>query len=82
MKKLNVTIHLEMSVPDDWELATTSEGGHVLKLPNSLFLDLAIEPLFASDPEETWSNAEDEDTMNDILDMVDREEVVYEFVTH
>ena len=26
MKKLNVTIRLEMSVPDDWELSDTSEG--------------------------------------------------------
>ena len=82
MKKLNVTIKLEMSVPDDWELVTTSEGGAVLKLPNQQFLDLAIEPLFASDPEETWSSAETQDAMNDILDMVESEDVVYEFVTH
>ena len=45
-------------------------------------MDIAIEPLFATDPEETWSSAENEDAMNDILDMVDNEEVVYEFVTH
>jgi hypothetical protein len=82
MKKLNVTIRLEMSVPDDWELVTTSEGGDVLKLPNNQFLDLAIEPLFAADPEQTWSSAETQDAMNDILDMVESEEVVYEFVTH
>lgn len=44
-----------MSVPDDWELSTTSEGGQVLKLANDQYLDLAIEPLFASDPEETWN---------------------------
>ena len=42
MKKLNVTIRLEMSVPDDWELVETSEGTPVLKLPNDMFLDLAI----------------------------------------
>ncbi|MBK6294945.1 MAG: hypothetical protein IPO19_05475 [Rhodoferax sp.] len=82
MKKLNVTIRLEMSVPDDWELVTTSEGGDVLKLPNKQFLDLAIEPLFATDPEQTWSSAETQDAMNDILDMVESEDVVYEFVTH
>lgn len=82
MKKLKVTIQLEMSVPDDWELSTTSEGGHVLKLPNDQYLDLAIEPLFASDPEETWSSAKTQDAMNDILDMVESEDVVYEFVTH
>ena len=39
MKKLHVTLSLEMSVPDDWELATTSEGGQVLKLPNGTYLD-------------------------------------------
>jgi len=82
MKKLNVTIKLEMSVPDDWELAQTSEGGHVLKLPNGQFLDIAIEPLFASDPEETWSSTEDDEVLNDLLDMVESEEVSYEFVTH
>ena len=82
MKKLNVTISLEMSVPDDWELIETSEGTPVIQLPDGQFLDLAIEPLFASDPEDTWSSAEDEDTLNDILDMVESEEVAYEFVTH
>lgn len=82
MKKLHVTIQLEMSVPDDWELVETSNGGHVVQLPNQQFLDLAIEPLFASDPEETWSSTEDEAVLNDILDMVETEEVTYTFVTH
>ena len=80
MKKLNVTIKLEMSVPDDWELVQTSEGGQVLKLPNNQFLDIAIEPMFASNPEETWSSSEDDDVLNDIFDMVESEDVVYEFV--
>ncbi len=82
MKKLNITIQLELSVPDDWELVTTSEGGQVLKLPNQQFMDMAIEPLFAADPEETWSSSEDDDVLNDILDMVESEEVTYQFVTH
>lgn len=82
MKKLHVTIQLDMSVPDDWELVETSEGTPVLKLPNGQFLDVAIEPLFATDPEETWSSTDDEDQLNDILDMVESEEVAYEFVTH
>lgn len=82
MKKLNVTIKLELSVPDDWELVQTSEGGQVLKLPNHQFLDLAIEPLFASDPEETWTSTQSDEALNDILDMVESEEVTYEFVTH
>ncbi len=79
MKKLSITIQLEMSVPDDWELVETSEGTPVVKLPNGLFMDMAIEPLFASDPEETWASTEDDEVLNDILDMVESEEVVYEF---
>ena len=82
MKKLKVTIVLEMSVPDDWQLADTSEGTPVLQLPNGVFMDIAIEPLFASDPEETWSSTDDDDTLNDILDMVESEAVTYEFITH
>jgi len=71
-----------MTVPADWELVQTSEGTPVLKLPNGQFMDLAIEPLFASDPEETWSSTESDDVLNDILDMVESEEIAYEFVTH
>jgi hypothetical protein len=82
MKKLSITIKLEMSVPEDWELVETSEGGQVLKLPDNQFMDIAIEPLFASNPEETWSSTEDDDVLNDILDMVESEEVSYEFITH
>lgn len=82
MKKLKVTIQLEMSVPDDWNVVQTSEGTPVLKLPNGQFLDLAIEPLFADNPEETWSSTDSDEALNDILDMVESEEVTYEFVTH
>ena len=82
MKKLNVTIQLEMSVPDDWELVDTSEGTPVLKLPNGTFMDVAIEPLFATNPEETWTGTDDDDVLNNVLDMVDSESVTYEFVTH
>lgn len=82
MKKLNVTIKLEMNVPGDWELVQTSEGTPVIKLPDGQFLDLAIEPLFATDPEETWASTDSEEELNEILDMVESEEVVYEFVTH
>ncbi|RID99724.1 hypothetical protein [Simplicispira hankyongi] len=82
MKKLHVTIELEMSVPDDWELADTSEGTPVLKLPDGTYLDLTIEPLFAANPEDTWASADDDEVLNDLLDMVDSELVRYEFVTH
>ena len=80
MKKLSITIKLDMLVPDSWELVQTSEGGQVLKLPDNQFMDIAIEPLFANDPEETWASTEDDDVLNDILDMVESEDVTYEFI--
>jgi hypothetical protein len=80
MKKLNVTIQLEMSVPDDWELVETSEGTPVLKLPDGQYMDLAIEPLFATDPEDMWSSTDDDSVLDDVLGMVESEEVTYEFV--
>ncbi len=82
MKKLQVTIQVEMSVPYDWELAVTSEGGKVVKMADGQYLDLAIEPLFASDPEDTWTSTDSEDELNDILDMVDSEEVTFNVVSH
>ena len=82
MKKLNVTIQLEMTVPDDWQLVETSEGTPVIQMADNKFLDLAIEPLFANDPEDTWSSTEDEELLNDILDLVESEEVTYTIVTH
>ena len=82
MKKLNITIQVEMTVPDDWQLVDTSEGTPVIQLPDGKFMDIAIEPLFAADPEDLWSSTEDENVLDDILDMVDSEVVTYEFVTH
>lgn len=82
MKKLKVTIELEMSVPGDWDIVQTSEGTPVLKLPDGQYLDLAIEPLFADDPEETWRSTDSDEALAQILEMVDSEAVSYEFVTH
>ena len=63
MKKRRVTLELEMSVPEDWELVNTSEGTPVLRLPNGTFLDLTVEPLFASDPEETWASTDEDEAL-------------------
>ena len=82
MKKLNVTIQLEMTVPDDWQLVETSEGTPVIQMADNKFLDLAIEPLFANDPEDMWSSSENEDELNEVLEMLESEDVAYEFVTH
>lgn len=78
-KKLTVTIQLEMTVPDDWQLADTSEGTPVLKLSDGRYMDIAVEPLFATDPEDMWSSTDDEDVLDEIMEMIESETVTYEF---
>jgi hypothetical protein len=81
MKKLAITIQIEMSVPDDWEVVDTSEGTPVLKMSDGQYMDVAIEPLFATDPEDTWSTTDDEEALDGIMDMVESEAVSYAFVS-
>jgi hypothetical protein len=82
MKKLAVTIKLELVIPDDWELVQTSEGVEVLKMSESQFLDLTFEPMVTDDKEGQWSNAVDDDFMDNLLDMVETEDVTYKIITN
>jgi hypothetical protein len=82
MKKLAVTIKLEMVIPDDWELVQTSEGVEVLKMSDNHFLDLTFEPMVTDDREGQWSNAVDDEFMDNLLDMVETEDVVYKIITN
>lgn len=77
-KKLRVTIDLEMTVPDGWQIVETEEGFGVLKLDDNRFLDLTFEPMVATELAGAWSNDVSEDFMNDLIDMVDTESVSYE----
>lgn len=77
-KKLRVNIELEMTVPEDWQIAETDDGIGVLKISDGRFLDLTFEPMVAADLDGAWTNDVSEDFMNDLLDMVDAESVTYE----
>ncbi|WP_448364872.1 hypothetical protein [Fluviibacter phosphoraccumulans] len=77
-KKLSVTIELEMTVPDDWQIIETTDGIGVLKIAPDQFLDLTFEPMITSDVEGSWTNAVSEDFMEDLMDMVESESVAYE----
>lgn len=77
MKRLSVTIKLEMEVHDDWELHATS-GAEVISIGDGQFLDMTFEPMLTDDPEGTWTNSADDDFMNQVLDMVVSEDVQYD----
>ena len=47
MKKLTVTIRMEMEVPDTWSVEKTSDGIDILKIADGRYLDMSAEPLIA-----------------------------------
>ena len=74
MKKLLVSIKLEMEVPDDWILEKTADGADVLNMGNGSFLDMSFEPLVTDDKSGTWMDNYDDEFANLVLDMVRSEE--------
>lgn len=78
MKNVTVTIKLEMEVPDDWEVAKTSDGIDILSMGNGQYLDLTFEPMVTDDIEGTWTNEVDEGFMDALMDMVVSEDVAYQ----
>lgn len=77
MKTVAVTIKLEMEVPDDWELAKTSDGIDVLRMGDGRFLDLTFEPMVTNDVEGAWTNEVEEGFIDALMDMVVSEDVTY-----
>jgi hypothetical protein len=82
MKKLQVTIMLDMEVPDSWTLVEHPDGITVLDIGNGKFLDITYTPMTTSEAYSgaTWSNADDGEFVNSVLDMVQGEETVMEMI--
>ena len=78
MKKLTVTIRMEMEVPDTWSVKKTSDGIDILKIADGRYLDMSAEPLIADDKDGTWSTDYDDDFANQIYDMVSTEDISYD----
>jgi hypothetical protein len=70
MKKLSVILKLEMEIPDDWEIDTTSDGIEILRMGDGRYLDLCLEPVCLDDKEENRRGHLDEDLLKLILLMV------------
>ncbi|HTY99916.1 MAG TPA: hypothetical protein VMB75_08780 [Rhodocyclaceae bacterium] len=81
MKKLAVTIKLELEIPDDWELVQSSDGISVLKIASRRYLDLTFEPMVTDDIEGTWTNSVDDEFMDELMDMVVSEDVDYRLMS-
>ena len=70
MKKLTVHIHVELDIPDHWEVVEHSNGIQVLKIGDQ-FVDFDIAPLatMAEGEDAIWSD-EDEALTTSVLEAV------------
>jgi len=82
MKKLTVTLHAELEVPDDWELVEHPSGITVLKIGEH-FVDFDLAPLATTslDPDAEWSD-ENMEVVGAVLNAVVDLEAELEFITH
>ncbi|MGE5465895.1 MAG: hypothetical protein ACM3Y9_00570 [Ignavibacteria bacterium] len=81
MKRLSVTIKLELEVPEEWELRKTSEGFEVIQIGEGRYLDMSFEPLLSDDLDGMWTDSGDDEFINEVLDMVESEQVTYRLST-
>ena len=82
MKKLQVTIMLDMEVPDSWGLVEHPDGITVLDIGGGKFLDITYIPMTTKEANvgATWSNAGEDELVGAVLDMIQGEETVMEMI--
>ncbi|OIQ83217.1 hypothetical protein GALL_349800 [mine drainage metagenome] len=83
MKKLQVTIMLDMEVPDAWTLFEHPDGLTVLDIGDGKFMDITYIPMTTSEAQSgaTWSSAGQDEFISSVLDMIQGEETVMEMMS-
>lgn len=82
MKKLQVTITLDMDIPEDWTLVEHPDGVPVLTLGDGRYMYMSFMPMFADElkPESDWTNECTEQFSTEVIEMVQDEEVEMKIV--
>jgi hypothetical protein len=70
MKRLSIILKLEMDIPEDWRIESTSDGIEILRMGDGRYLDLRLEPLCFDDRDGGRTGHLDEDLLNLVLRMV------------
>lgn len=84
MKKLQVTITLDMDIPDDWMLVDHPDGVPVLTVANGRYMYLSFLPMFAKglEPESDWTSVCSEKFAAEVVDMVQDEVVEMKIIVN
>jgi hypothetical protein len=84
MKRLQVTINLDMDIPDEWTLVEHPDGVPVLTLGDGRYMYMSFLPMFtkALVPESEWTSECSEAFTEQVVDMVQDEEVEMKIISN
>ena len=84
MKKLQVTISLDMDIPEEWTLLDHPDGVPVLDVGDGRYIYMSFLPMFTRelDPESNWTSENTDAFSEEILEMVQNEEVMMKIIVN
>jgi len=84
MKRLKVTIDLDMDIPEGWEIVDHPDGVPVLSIGDGRYMYMSFLPMFtdALEPESNWTSECTEAFSTEVLDMVQGEEVAMKLMVN
>jgi hypothetical protein len=77
MKKLQVTITLDMDIPESWALLDHPDGVPVLAVGDGNYMYMSFLPMFTKElePESSWTSQCSDKFSDEIVEMVQGEDV-------
>lgn len=77
MKRLKVTINLDMDIPEEWTLVEHPDGVPVLTLGDGRYMYMSFLPMFTKElePESEWTSECSAEFAEEVVEMVQDEEV-------
>ena len=84
LRKLKVTIELDMDIPDEWSLLDHPDGVPVLAIGDGKYMYMSFLPMFTEElePESTWSNQCSDEFASEVVEMVQGEDVTMKLVVN
>lgn len=84
MKKLQVTINLDMNIPEEWTLVDHPDGVPVLTLGDGRYMYMSFLPMFTSElePQSNWTSECSDKFSDEVVGMVQAEDVTMKILTN
>ena len=84
MKKLQVTITLDMDIPEEWTMVDHPDGVPVLVIGDGRYMYMSFLPMFTKDldPESNWTSECSTEFAEEVVDMVQGEDVEMKMIVN